>query len=253
MANKEIKMRKISAIQTKPLTYYKGIRIKADIGLHEQLEDIILKHLKKTEKILDFGCGEGALSQRLKDDGYQVYSVDINAKDFKAETEFEMLDFNNADMVAQFYERHHEEFSMVIGVEVIEHVENPWQYIRDLKSLVKPGGYILLSTPNITSWYSRIRFLFYGRFHQFNDVDREYGHINPIALDELEWIGKGLELELVEKKPGGWLPRIWFSRSIIDTGINLLGSFFSLFMKGIYDGWCIITLFRKPDITGNEL
>lgn len=243
--NKKMKMKKISTIQTKPQDYYKGIQIKADLGLHEQLEDIILTHVDKKQKILDFGCGEGALSQRLKDDGYSVYSVDINSKDFKAETEFEELDFNNEEMVKEFYRKHKEEFDVVIGIEVIEHIENPWQYIRNLKSLAKQGGYVLLSTPNITSWYSRIRFLFYGRFPQFNDVDRKYGHINPIALDELEWIGKNLDLELVEKKPGGWLPRIWLSRNIFDTAINFMGSFFSLFMKGMFEGWCVIVLFKR--------
>lgn len=213
-------MKKVSAVQTKPILYYKGIRIKADTGLHEQLEEMILKHLDKKEKILDFGCGEGALSQRLKDDGYEVYSVDINAEDFKADTRFEALDFNNAEMVSDFYKRHHEEFGLVMGIEVIEHVENPWQYIRDLKSLVRPGGFILLSTPNITSYYSRIRFLFYGRFHQFHDVDRAYGHINPVAVDEIEWIGDNLGLEMVEKKGGGGcrgcglLKASWIRRSI---------------------------------------
>lgn len=199
-------MKKISAIQTKPVMYYKGIRIKADTGLHEQLEEIVLRNLDKNKKILDFGCGEGALSQRLKDDGYQIYSVDINAEDFKADTQFEALDFNNAAMVSEFYRKHHEEFDLVMGIEVIEHVENPWDYMRNLKSLVKPGGLILVSTPNITSYYSRIRFLFYGRFHQFDDVDRVYGHINPISLDEIEWIGKKLELETVDIRGGGLAP-----------------------------------------------
>lgn len=240
-----MKLKKISTMQTKPITYYKGIRIKADLGLHEQLEKIILETLRRGSRILDFGCGEGALSERLKDDGYDVYSVDIDAKSFKAGTEFEQLDFNNAKETEVFYEKHREEFDLVLGIEVIEHVENPWEYIRNLKKMVKTNGYILISTPNITSYYSRIRFLFYGRFTQFNDIDREYGHINPVAIDEIEWIGKCLNLKTINATGGGYLPKIWFARSIIDTLINLLGSFLSLFMKGLKDGWCIIVLFRK--------
>ena len=242
-----MKMKKISAVRTKPMTYYKGIRIKADMGLHEQLEDIIVRTLKQGSKVLDFGCGEGALSERLKDDGYDVYSVDIDADNFKAGTKFEQLDFNNEQATKAFYDKHREEFDMVLGIEVIEHVENPWEYIRNLKKLVKPSGYILLSTPNVTSYYSRIRFLFFGRLPQFNDVDRQYGHINPIAIDEIEWIGKCLNLEMKEKMGGGWLPKIWFSDNIVDTLINLTGSFFSLFMKGMKEGWCIIALFQRKD------
>ena len=51
-----------STVTTKPLTYYKGIRMKADTGLHEQISDIICRNLPRGKKILDYGCGEGALS-----------------------------------------------------------------------------------------------------------------------------------------------------------------------------------------------
>ncbi len=63
------KLKWISTIETKKIKYYKGIRIKADWGLHEQIADICVKYLVKDTKILDFGCGEGALSQRLYDIG----------------------------------------------------------------------------------------------------------------------------------------------------------------------------------------
>lgn len=63
------KLKWIGVIESKEIRYYKGIRIKADWGLHEQIAGICVKHLCKDAKILDFGCGEGALSQRLYDIG----------------------------------------------------------------------------------------------------------------------------------------------------------------------------------------
>ncbi len=204
-------MKKISFLEAKPLQYYKGIRINADTGLHDQLTEIICSTLTKGSKILDFGAGEGALSQRLYDIGYQVYSADEDQENFKAQTKFERLDFNNSYSVESFKKNHENEFDMVLGIEVIEHIENPWRFIRDLKEMVKPGGYILISTPNVTSWYSRINFLFRGRFHQFDDIDRHYGHINPITVDELKLICEQSGVLVEKVAPGGWLPRLWLS------------------------------------------
>ena len=239
-------MKKISCIETKPLQYYKNIRIKADTGLHEQIADIVRTTLPIGAKILDYGAGEGALSQRLYDMGYEVDSVDIEQEHFKAQTRFDKLDFNNNSAVAAFCEKHSGAFDLVLGIEVIEHVHNPWKYIQDLSHMTAPDGYILISTPNITSWYSRVNFFFKGRFHQFEDSDRHYGHINPVSADELQMICEHFGLVVDKIVPGGWLPRLWLSRYPPALLMNLVGFFGSLFMKGLFNGWCIIALIRKP-------
>jgi cyclopropane fatty-acyl-phospholipid synthase-like methyltransferase len=238
-------MRKISWITTKQIQYYKAIRIMADTGLHDQLATIVDGILVKGSRILDFGAGEGALSQRLCDMGYQVYSVDIDQEKFKARTEFVRLNFDNAEDISLFVREHWESFELVLGIEVIEHLENPWQFIRDLRNLVKKGGWILISTPNITSWFSRVNFFFRGRFHQFEDNDRHYGHINPISTEELKLICERSGLLIEKMIPGGWLPRLWLNRSPTVFLFNLLGFVGSFFMKGAWDGWCLIALLKK--------
>jgi 2-polyprenyl-3-methyl-5-hydroxy-6-metoxy-1,4-benzoquinol methylase len=238
-------MRKVSWITTKPVEYYKDIRIMADTGLHDQLATIVAGILPKGSRILDFGAGEGALSQRLHDMGYRVHSVDVDRERFKALTDFERLNFDNPIDVGSFVMKYREAFDLVLGIEVIEHIENPWQYIRDLKALVKPGRYIIITTPNITSWYSRVNFFLKGRFHQFEDGDRHYGHINPISEDELRLICGRSGLLIEKIVPGGWLPRLWLNPSPKALLFNLFGFFGSLFMKGAWDGWCLIALIRK--------
>lgn len=240
-------MRKVAFLNTKPLQYYKGIRIKADIGLHEQLAAIVNTVLSKGSVILDYGSGEGALSQRLQDMGFTVYSVDIDECNFKADTPFERIDFNNPLGIKDFLAKHTEEFDMVMGIEVIEHVENPWEYIRNLKELVKPGGFILLSTPNITSWYSRLNFLINGRFHQFEENDISYGHINPISENEIRLICNQSGLIVEEIVSGGWLPRIWLTNSIRQCLRNLFGFVLSFLMKGAFEGWCLIALIKRQE------
>jgi SAM-dependent methyltransferase len=57
---------------------------------------------------------------------------------------------------------HAERFDGVDLVEVIEHIENQPQLIREIGRVLKPGGIVLISTPNILNVMSRVRFLFTG-------------------------------------------------------------------------------------------
>jgi len=246
-------MKAAAFLETKAREYYKGIPIMADTGLHDQIAEVIQSVLPKGARILDSGAGAGALSQRLQDLGYAVYSVDKNHACFKADTCFEQIDLDDADQLSAFMMAHAESFELVLAVEVIEHVENPWKYIRDLKSLVRPGGYILLSTPNVASWYSRVLFFFTGRLHQFGDGDRHYGHINPIFEDELRLIAQRTDLQIVCVRPGGWLPRLWLSWRPSVMLRHLFGFVGSLFMLGTYEGWCLIVLMRRPEATAKGI
>ncbi|MEG2336549.1 MAG: methyltransferase domain-containing protein, partial [Bacteroidales bacterium] len=136
------------AHRTNKPQFYKRSLIRTAVGLHEQLTEIISKKLPIGAKILDFGCGQGALSLRLQDLGYDVLAVDKDANDFQChgQIKFEKLNFDDQKEIKVFFERHQEEFDMVLGIEVIEHVENPWNYVRDLKTLLKKDGYMLIST-----------------------------------------------------------------------------------------------------------
>jgi 2-polyprenyl-3-methyl-5-hydroxy-6-metoxy-1,4-benzoquinol methylase len=238
-------VKRISAVETKPTRFYKGLRMMADPELHDEIGRVVQERLGPGSTVLDFGCGEGALSQRFSDLGYRVRSVDVNSESFGAETEFEALDFNDRAAVEEFVERNRDAFDVVLGIEVIEHVENPWQYVRDLAALARPGGIVVISTPNVTSWLSRVTFLFSGRFHQFEDNDRHYGHINPVAEDELRLICEGCGLSVESVRPSGWLPRVWLSRDPRTTLLRMFGFLASFGMRGTWDGWCIVVTARK--------
>jgi 2-polyprenyl-3-methyl-5-hydroxy-6-metoxy-1,4-benzoquinol methylase len=233
-------------IGKKNLQYYNNLLIKADLNLHQQIANEIQKNLPRGSKILDFGCGEGALSQRLVDLGYEVVGVDINLKDFKANNvKFIQIDLNNAVQVNNFLNNYYEQFDCVLGVETIEHLYDPWSYIDNLAKALKKGGLLIVTTPNITSWLSRIIFLFTGRFHQFGDDDVKYGHIAPLTAWELELILRSKNFTNITIKPAGTLPPIYITGINKLLFINVLALLLRPFMKGIKDGWCILSLARK--------
>ena len=88
-------------------------------------------------------------------------------------------------------------FDYVICTEGVEHLENPWHLIREAKRVLKVGGKLFLSTPNILSIKSRLSGLLYGfpnYFHYMIERDSRspqelsVDHINPIGFLELRHI-----------------------------------------------------------------
>lgn len=78
-------------------------------------------------------------------------------------------------------------FDLITFTEVIEHIENHRLTLSEISRVLKPGGYVILSTPNILNLKSRVRFLFCGFWNLFGPLkvgDRKIestgGNINPI-------------------------------------------------------------------------
>ncbi|BAQ76685.1 methyltransferase type 11 [Pseudomonas sp. Os17] len=236
-----------SAKQKTP-TYYKELLIKADLGLHDQIADTLCSEVKKNGEILDFGAGEGALSARLSDLGYKVTAVDMDSENFKCkEVNFFKLNFDSPVEIERFVTANEGKFDAVLGVEVIEHVQDQWLYTRNLMRMLKPGGVVLITTPNTESWMSRLQFFRTGRFHQFSDADLSYGHINPITPWELKLVMTGANAKDIKMAPGGTLPAIYWEGLNRITLLNILVLFLRPFMRGQLDGWCIIATGRKDE------
>jgi 2-polyprenyl-3-methyl-5-hydroxy-6-metoxy-1,4-benzoquinol methylase len=136
-------------------------------------------------------------------------------------------------------------FDAIIGLEVIEHVENPWEYIRLIKSMLKTNGFLFVSTPNITYWLSRFKFLFTGKHMGFDKDSLSYGHINPVTDFELNHILENENFEEIEIVKGGSSPTIWVTKNFLYNISHLLAIVFFPFMKGIKRGYCIIAIAKK--------
>ena len=59
---------------------------------------------------------------------------------------------------------------MVTAVETIEHLENPWAFMRALVELARPGGWVVVTTPNQLSVLSVATLVIKRRFSAFQDA-----------------------------------------------------------------------------------
>jgi 2-polyprenyl-3-methyl-5-hydroxy-6-metoxy-1,4-benzoquinol methylase len=189
-----------------PQLEYKGIQEMAAYGLHSDVFKMLEPFLKKEMNILDFGCGQGAFSQRLTDAGMIVDSCDIDTDQIKANVNRKIkLDLNQEirDSISGKYD-------VVIALEIIEHIQNPWKYIGDCLELLKDDGIIVLSTPNIASFPSRLRFFMRGTLVAFEKPDLEHGHITPLSYVQLENMFDYFKLRVLKKGYAGIIPFFHF-------------------------------------------
>jgi 2-polyprenyl-6-hydroxyphenyl methylase/3-demethylubiquinone-9 3-methyltransferase len=89
-------------------------------------------------------------------------------------------------------------FDLITCIEVIEHLENPTQLLRHIRTLLAPAGLALITTPNFESTAGRLRFLWTGELRAFGRDPRfsEPTHITPIHTFLLEkaLVSAGLEI-----------------------------------------------------------
>lgn len=144
---------------------YKGIPIHAAPGLHESVQEMIRVSPTTTGKqILELGCGSGALTRRLMDDGYEVRAVDLTLDGFQAEAEAHAMDLN-----ADFAERlGNEGYDIIVAVELLEHLENPHHFLRQVKKLMSPETRLWLTFPNLHLYLNTWKFLWDTSFISWN-------------------------------------------------------------------------------------
>lgn len=149
------------------------------VYLYKVLREI--KNLKFKDrqniKILEIGCADGSFSSVLKDEGYDVFAVDISEK------AIENAKKNGLQATVVDIERginfQRDFFDIVIAAEVIEHIYDTDFVLNEIKRVMKKDGYLFITTPNLASLKNRVRLLLgeYPQYSEFRIGDNQAGHI----------------------------------------------------------------------------
>jgi SAM-dependent methyltransferase len=104
--------------------------------------------------IIDIGCGVGTSTLLLRRNGFQAIGTDVSERFLPPEPNtYRVIDFQNAKELPS------SEYSAVGAMNVIEHVERPRDFLAEMVRVVRPGGHIVLLSPNLTSPLVPIRIL----------------------------------------------------------------------------------------------
>jgi 2-polyprenyl-3-methyl-5-hydroxy-6-metoxy-1,4-benzoquinol methylase len=118
---------------------------------------------------LDLGAGIGTFTHRLAMSGRfkSIVAVDVMSRPESLHSSVRWIcgDLNEGTKLPE------RDFDVIVAAEVIEHLENPRAFARECASLLRPGGTLILSTPNNESWRSILTLLLKGSFAAFNEYN----------------------------------------------------------------------------------
>jgi SAM-dependent methyltransferase len=159
---------------------------------NDKVLDLVRPLLKRGIKVADIGAGEGFFSQLLGqyvesqlgiEPATIVSACDIFPQYFRY-TEVPCLSIAKDGRLP--YDD--ESIDVACTLEVIEHVEDQFEFARELHRILKPGGTVFISTPNVLNVNSRWRTLHSGFAVLFDplllssaDPVHTSGHINPVS------------------------------------------------------------------------
>lgn len=155
---------------------YKGIPIYAGYNLHEKVFELVTEYISnKDARILILGAGSGAFDQRLIDNGY----TNLLAVEYHKELYIPKSEVVSCDLNSDFDDLG--KFDAIVAIEIIEHLENQFHFMRQIKNLLKKGGTSFVTSPNVESPISRIKFFLRGDMSCFTKTEvTATGHINPV-------------------------------------------------------------------------
>jgi 2-polyprenyl-3-methyl-5-hydroxy-6-metoxy-1,4-benzoquinol methylase len=176
--------------------------------------------------LVDLGCGGGRLWDFVRDRFARYVGVDAVRYDgFPPDGEFHRLDLDRGqaplpDGVGD----------VVAAVETVEHLENPRAFARELVRLCRPGGWVVITTPNQLSLLSKLTLVVKNEFNAFRATNYPAHLTALLAVDlmriatECGLTGASIAYTHSGRVPGtarhypGWLSRL-FPRSLSDNVI----------------------------------
>lgn len=163
---------------------------------HEAIHRLVAAVIRRRRAggtLLDVGCGAGSLWPFLAERFDRYLGADVVRYDgFPEVGTFCLVDLDGGrvdlpDAAAD----------VVAAVETIEHLENPRAFMRELVRLARPGGLVIVTTPNQLSLLSKLTLLLRNQFNAFQERPGLYpAHLT--ALLEIDLLRIARECGLIE-------------------------------------------------------
>jgi 2-polyprenyl-3-methyl-5-hydroxy-6-metoxy-1,4-benzoquinol methylase len=172
----------------------------------------ILAHVRAGQRVLDVGCGGGRLSKHMAARGAEVVGIERHAEAAASARQHCRLvvekDLDEPDLLDPA-----QRFDVIVLADVLEHLVRPDVLLGRLRPHLNPGGFALVSVPNIAYYKIRLRLL-RGRFDYEPSGIMDRSHLRFFTRDTAAQLVRDggfepAEIDAVYKVPFGRLDRYW--------------------------------------------
>jgi ubiquinone/menaquinone biosynthesis C-methylase UbiE len=139
----------------------------------------LIRSPDRPARVLDIGCGDGTflerLAARIADPAVSFVGVDYSehqlAKAARLPFEFHACDLGEGIPLPD------QSVEVVHAAEIIEHLYDPDLLIEECARVLRPGGHLVVTTPNLQAWFNRVLFLIgiQPLFHETSSRSTEVG------------------------------------------------------------------------------
>jgi 2-polyprenyl-3-methyl-5-hydroxy-6-metoxy-1,4-benzoquinol methylase len=162
---------------------------------------------KPAGTLLDIGCGDGAMAARFRSVGFSVYGIDASKSQVAAALA-KGIDARVQDLAAESLPFQNEFFDVIFAGEVIEHLVDTTAFLRETWRVLKYGGTLIVTTPNLASFENRLRLLLgiYPIWVEYK-LEGGQGHVRAYTPRTLKSHLRSVGFH-VTRHTGNWVPFI---------------------------------------------
>ncbi|MEY2861544.1 MAG: hypothetical protein RL392_2002 [Pseudomonadota bacterium] len=155
-----------------------------------EIEPLLSKGIKLPIRALEIGCSEGHTLDWLKKSGNcsWVAGVEPYAEMHPSITTIDQ--FYKLDIESSLPDLEPASIDLILCLDVLEHLVNPWEAVRKLDCLLKPGGQLIVSVPNIRNYHVLMDLIFRGKF--------SYSESGILDRTHLRFFTRASAIELTE-------------------------------------------------------
>jgi 2-polyprenyl-3-methyl-5-hydroxy-6-metoxy-1,4-benzoquinol methylase len=132
----------------------------------------------KGKNILECGMAKGGVADLLKNSGADLFGVDINSRASISGVKFFQTDLNGG------FPDFGVKFDVIFAGEVVEHLYDDAKFVREARGILNPGGYLMITVPNLVFSFNRIR-MFFGKTPLFAYAPYHYHVYTKKTLEKM--------------------------------------------------------------------
>lgn len=187
----------------KPQDYFSQAR--------REIEPLLRTDKDATCKALEIGCAQGHTLEWLKRSGHCAWVAGVEPYAERHPDNTAIDSFERLDIETALPDIPQASLDMILCLDVLEHLNNPWETMRRLSTLLKPGGRWIISVPNVRNYRILMDLAFRGRFRYTDAGILDRTHLRFFTreslVDMVEATGSRVE-SLIGADTSRWQKRL---------------------------------------------